>query len=276
MAFDIGAMVAPLFVPGDRPERIAKAAASGADAVVVDLEDSVSPQAKAAARANLASLPDLAVPLIVRVNAVGTPWHDDDLAALGGAPVSAVILPKAEQAKDTSALREALGGVALIALIETARGLAAARDIAASGTARLAFGSIDFCADIGAAHTQEALIFARSELVLASRLANLPGPLDGVTAAFDDAESLARDVRHARDLGLTGKLCIHPGQIQSVLAGFAPSEAEVAWATRVVAGGVGGAQAVDGAMIDAPVRAMAERVLVRAAAAQARSSRPAS
>ena len=160
----------------------------------------------------------------------------------------------------------ALGGKPVIALVESARGLADARALAAlDGVALLAFGSIDFCADIGCAHTRDALCAARSEIVLASRLAAIAAPLDGVTTAIDDAVAVEDDARHARELGFAGKLLIHPRQITPALAGLMPDAAEIAWARRVVAAAEG-ASRVDGAMVDAPVRLRAEAILSRAGA----------
>jgi len=190
--------VTPIFVPGDRPERFAKAAASGADAVIIDLEDAVAFDQKLQARADLrAALLPRGVDMGVRINPVGTRWHVQDLEALAGLKLSMVMLAKTETTADIAAVAAATG-LPVIALIETANGLARAREIArAPGTMRLAFGSIDFCADIGAAHTREALLAARSELVLASRLANLPPPIDGVTTALDDAALLQDDAAYA-------------------------------------------------------------------------------
>lgn len=255
--------VAPLFVPGNRPERFAKAAASGADCVIIDLEDAVAPEDKAMAREAAARARPEGVPLLVRVNAAGTPWHGEDLAALAASPAG-IILPKAEETSALAVIRAAIGpGRALVALVESARGLAAARDLARAST-RLAFGSIDFAADLGCAHTREALLAARSELVLASRLAGIAAPLDGVTAAIGDDALTEADSRHAADLGFGGKLLIHPRQVAAALRGFAPSSAEVEWARSVLAAGGAGAVAVDGMMIDAPVRIRAERILARA------------
>lgn len=255
-------MLVPLFVPGDRPERFEKAASAGADAVIIDLEDAVAPHAKTAARAALTAA--LGVPVLVRVNAAGTPWHGEDLAATFRVAPAAVVLPKAEDPATLDQVRSALGPlIPIIALIETARGLAAVRAIAAHpAVGRLAFGSIDFCADLGCAHEREVLLPARSELVLASRLAGLPAPVDGVTPSIDDAEPITCDARHARALGFGGKLAIHPRQIGPIRAGFAPDAAEIAWAERVLASGAGAA-AVDGAMVDEPVRIRARAVLAR-------------
>jgi len=254
-----------LFVPGDRPARFAKAAASGADAMIIDFEDAVAPENKAVARAGLraAALP-AGFEVCVRVNAVGTTWHLDDLKALAGVKISAIMLPKAETQADIDAVAAATG-VPVIALIETAIGLAAVRQIARHpAIMRLAFGSIDFCADLGAAHTRDALLAARSELVLASRLANLPPPIDGVTTSITDAALIQNDASYALGLGFGGKLCIHPSQIAAVRAGFAPTDAEMAWAEKILAAAEGGAVSVDGAMVDAPVRLRARQILARA------------
>lgn len=256
----VSAIQTPLFVPANRPERFAKAAASGADAVILDLEDAVAEGDKTSARALLdARFTDL--PVIVRINAAGTPWINDDLAAIAGAGFAAVILPKAERADQVTATVSALNGTPLIALIESAQGLANARAIAAlDGVERLAFGSVDFCADLGCAHLREVLLPARSELVLASRLAGIAPPLDGVTVALDDPAVSHDDAAHARALGMSGKLCIHPRQIDPIRRAFAPSDTEVNWARRVMAAG-DGAVSVDGQMVDAPVRIRAQAIL---------------
>lgn len=257
----VAATRAPLFVPANRPERFAKAAISGADAVILDLEDAVAADAKDLARAALdkgfASLP-----VIVRVNAHGTPWHLADLAAAAALRPAAVVLPKAESASVTAQVISALGGVPVIALIESAAGLANVHAIARAGVARLAFGSVDFCADLGCEHLREVLLPCRSALVLASRLAGIAAPIDGVTVRLDDLHLSAEDAAHARALGMTGKLCIHPKQIAPVRAAFAPSEAELDWARRVLASG-DGAATLDGAMVDEPVRLRARAVLAQ-------------
>lgn len=127
-----------------------------------------------------------------------------------------------------------------------------------------AFGSLDDAADVGVEHTWEALLHARSMVVLASRVGGCPGPVDGVTTALRDPETLERDVAAARALGFTGKLCIHPAQVDAVRQGFAPTQEEVAWARRVVAAveaEPAGAVSVDGAMVDKPVLDRARRIL---------------
>lgn len=251
----------PLFVPANRPERFAKAAASDADAVILDLEDAVPAAEKDSARANL-TVDFTDKPVIVRINASGTAFHDADIEALKRLGVAAVMVSKAEKVADVSALWSALDGqVPVIALIESAIGLANARALAAlEGVVRLAFGSIDYCADLGCAHKREVLLPVRSELVLASKLAGIAAPIDGVTADLTDVEEIHSDTAHAKDLGMTGKLCIHPKQVAEVRKAFAPSEAELEWARRVLESG-DGAATVDGAMVDEPVRIRARAIL---------------
>jgi citrate lyase subunit beta/citryl-CoA lyase len=251
-----------LFVPGDRPERFEKAQASGADEVIIDLEDAVEPERKESARrAAVAGLADVSA--WVRINPVGTPWHADDLAALRGVPgLRGVVLPKAEDPADLESLAAAVSGPVL-PLVETALGLSQVAGLArCTGIARLAFGSIDFCLDLGCEETEEALLFARSQLVLASRLAGLPPPVDGVTVDVADPAAASAASRHARALGFGGKLCIHPAQIEPVAAAWRRAPEEVAWARRVVeASSAGGAVRVDGQLVDRPVVERAHRLL---------------
>lgn len=263
----LDAIALPLFVPADRPDRYAKALAAGSDAVIVDLEDAVAPGEKAAARERVLgareAIAAASCPVLLRVNAADTPFHADDLAAAARLPLAGLVLPKAENPDAVRAARQK-SNHAVVALIESARGLAEARAIA-EAAARLAFGSIDFAADLGCAHTREALLAARSGLVLASRLAGRPGPIDGVTTAYRDPAPVEDDARHGAALGFAGKLLIHPAQIAPARAGFAPGAEERAWAERVLRGMAegGGAAVVDGAMVDAPVRLRAEQIVRR-------------
>lgn len=258
--------VAPLFVPANRPERFKKAAASGADAVILDLEDAVPPEAKQEARGCVHLYRGLSDhPVLVRINGMGTAWHRDDVALISSLSIDGVVLPKAEMG--TPLIRLAAGlrrHVPIVALIETARGLRSAFEIAAfPGIVRLAFGSIDFCAELGCSHTREALLSARSSLILASRLAGKGAPLDGITTSIDDTDVVRDDARYSCDLGFGGKLAIHPRQIEPIRMGFRPDDGEIVWAQRVLAAG-DGAVAVDGAMVDTPVRMRARSVLARA------------
>jgi citrate lyase subunit beta / citryl-CoA lyase len=268
MASDFSTLALFLFVPADRPDRWAKAFAAGADAVILDLEDGVAASAKPGARRALREGRDAIdaapCPILVRVNARSSDDYSLDLDAVRDLGLAGVMLAKAETAADVEATSAATGAP-VVALIETARGLAAARLIAAA-CARIAFGSIDFAADLGTAHTPAALASARSELVLASRLADRPAPIDGVTTSVKDPDLVRADAAHACELGFSGKLLIHPAQIAPAMDGFRPSDDDVAWAERILsARGALGAAAVDGAMVDAPVFLRAEQILRRAA-----------
>ena len=179
---NISGLALLLFLPADRTERYSKAFGAGADAVILDLEDGVAPDRKDQARAALvgqrAAIAAAGCPVLVRINASGSADQPTDIAAIANLPLAAVMLSKAESATGVAALAKATGR-AVLALIESAKGVAAAREIAGTG-ARLAFGSIDYAADLGCAHTRQALLMARAELVSASRLAGIAPPLDGV------------------------------------------------------------------------------------------------
>ncbi|MDP9891613.1 citrate lyase subunit beta/citryl-CoA lyase [Variovorax boronicumulans] len=266
-----------LFVPADRPERHARALAAGTGGVIVDLEDAVAPERKASAReglaASFAALPEAGRQrLLVRINASGTPWHDDDRAAVaalvGQGLIAGVVLPKAERACDLQQLAEAIGPQGLlIPLVESAAGLAAVDELAtAPQVLRLAFGNLDFQADVGLACDADEveLVPVRLALLLATRRAGLPAPIDGVTPDWRDAQRLAADTARARRGGFGAKLCIHPDQVAPVHAALGPSADELVWARRVidaVRSAGGGVVSLDGRMVDAPVVRLAERLL---------------
>ncbi|MFO0388032.1 MAG: HpcH/HpaI aldolase/citrate lyase family protein [bacterium] len=276
-----------LFVPANRPERITKALASGADAVIVDLEDAVAAEAKESARDTLHAWLDSAEaqcvhpPVLVRVNGHSTPWHHADLALCRHAHVTAVMLPKTEYAEAlTSAHRDSSKPV--LPIIESALALHHLHAIAhAPGCARLVFGKLDLAIDLGlqasAADRDEAMFAPyRALLVLASRLAGLPAPVEGVFTALDDSASLSAYTQRARRDGFGALLLIHPRQVEAVHQALAPGEAELAWARRVLAAATtshGAATAVDGQMIDAPVIARAERLLGAKVSAPGRPAR---
>lgn len=253
-----------LFVPGNRPDRFEKALAAGADAVIVDLEDAVPLEGKADARAAVARWLAPSHAVVIRVNGPETEWFADDVALCAAAGVAAVMVPKTERPESLHRVARAAPGRAILPLIESAAGFDKARAIAAcDGVQRLVFGSIDFQLDLGIQGDDE-LLFYRSQLVLLSRLANRAAPVDGVTAAFDDAAALQRDTERARRLGFGAKLCIHPRQVAEVNRGLMPTEAEVEWARRVVEAAAragGAAVAVDGKMIDRPVILRAQALL---------------
>lgn len=263
-----------LFVPADRPERFGKALASGADAVVIDLEDAVNPQDKATARAGLKAWLETApagTKVCVRVNGTATDWHADDLGLAALPAVHAIMLPKTESAAMVGGVREGMTpGQALVGLVESVAGVLALREIAQSGAvARLAFGSVDFCTDAGMQDEDGVLDPVRTAFTLESRLAGLGAPVDGVSVSLDDAAQIAADARRARQLGFGAKLCIHPKQVAPVNAGFLPTEQERDWATRVMSAmetGGRGAIAVGGKLIDKPLVLLARRILSQPAA----------
>jgi citrate lyase subunit beta/citryl-CoA lyase len=261
-----------LFVPGNRPERFAKALASGADAVIIDLEDAVPLDAKLAARdALLAAWPDFDAArrarLLVRVNPFGTPWHQADLAAVANLTgLGAVMLPKAETPQQIAHAAQT-SRLPVLPLIESAEGLGQMDLMARTpNVLRLVLGHIDLQADLGLScgPDEAELAPVRLALVVASRRAGLPSPVDGVTTATIDAEVLAQDAQRSRRFGMGAKLCIHPAQVDGVHQALAPTEAECDWARRVLAAEVaagGGAFSVDGKMVDPPVLLLARRIL---------------
>lgn len=256
-----------LFVPSDRPERFDKALASGAHAIIIDLEDAVLPERKPAARTALREwLRQATQPVVVRVNPAGTPWHEEDCALLTLDRVRAVMVPKAEDPAQLARLAATLRpGQTLLPLVETVAGHFAAAEIArVPRVTRLAFGSFDFMADAGIRGDAEELDLVRSQLVLASRHAGIAAPVDGVTLATDDALQIERDVQRSRRFGMGGKLCIHPRQVPAVNAGFAPTVQEVDWARRVIAAlaqGSRGAVTIDGKLVDRPIELLARAIL---------------
>ncbi len=273
-----------LFVPANRPERYAKALASGAGAVIIDLEDAVPADGKLAARTQLAEafaqLPaGQRSRLLVRINAGGTPWHDDDLLLLAQLAreregLAGVVLPKVESAAELSRVAARVGkACALLPMLESAAGLAALEALALSpGVARLVFGNLDFQADVGMAcgPDEAELLPVRLALVLASRRAGLAAPVDGVTPGTRDTAQLQADAARSRRGGFGAKLCIHPAQVAVVNAALGPTAAEVDWARRVLeknSSAGGGVFSLDGRMVDAPVLRLARRTLALQAAA---------
>jgi citrate lyase subunit beta/citryl-CoA lyase len=256
-----------LYVPGDRPDRFAKASTSGADVVICDLEDAVAGANKATARVAVAAwLRDHRA--LVRVNGTDTRWHDEDIAAITGAPgLAGVVLPKSQGAEQISDVAHRLGDcVHVMPLVESAAGVANAAAIAAGPqVSALAFGSIDFALDIGIDDTDDtALLYARSTLVIASRVAGIAAPIDGVTLKVSDAHAVRGDARRARALGFGGKQCIHPHQVHEVNATFTPSPEALVRAQRIVDAAEsshGSAVQLDGQMIDKPRIDQARRVL---------------
>ena len=256
-----------LFVPGNRPDRYAKALAAGADAVIVDLEDAVPPKDKQSARAALSAWLAPEHPMLLRVNGAESQWFREDLPLCKMPGVAGVLLPKAENVEDIRAVAENSGAaMPILPLIETARGFWNAPALAHPKVQRFVFGSIDFQLDLGIQGEEEELLYFRSQLVLISRIAGLEPPVDGVTTALDDAERIRGDTLRAKRLGFGAKLCIHPRQVSVVNECFEPTAEEENWAKRIVEAAEavhGAAVSVDGRMVDRPVIARAEAILSR-------------
>jgi len=256
-----------LFVPGNRPDRFAKGLASGADVVILDLEDAVPPTEKAAARRHVAAWVSKEHPVAVRVNAFGTEWFADDVDICRALGVAAVMVPKAEHEHQLAVIGDRLGrAMPILPIIETALGVWHAEPLArAPGVTRLVFGALDLALDLQVT-SDEGLAAFRSQVVLVSRVVGLAPPIDVPTTSFTDPDRVRAEAQRARAMGFGGKLCIHPAQITPVHEAFVPSDEEVTWARRVLAAdaaSAGSATALDGEMVDRPVVARARAVLAR-------------
>lgn len=265
-----------LFVPGNRPERFAKALAAGADAVCVDLEDAVAPDQKATARAAICAFlkeTRAAKPVLgVRLNAPSTLAMAHDLAAVAEALSAAafVMVPKTQAGIELENLRASLGPTCppLWPVIETGQALEAAYEVAAAASpdGGVLFGAADFSADVGCTLEWEALAYARGRLAAACAAANI-ALLDVPYLDVKDEAGLTESTRRAKALGFTGRACIHPDQVAPVNACFTPTEAEISRAKRVVAAlaeAKGAAALLDGKLIEKPVILAAQRILERA------------
>lgn len=259
-----------LFVPGNRPQRFDKAQASGAGAIVLDLEDSVVPDGKVAAREQIARwlAQSPAGDIVVRINARQSRWFADDLALLRETKVRFVILPKAESADDIAAVLEAMPDDGMVLpLIESARGLQNVAAIAqAPRVQRIAFGALDYAVDMNLSGDERGLIFPMSQIAAASRCAGIASPIGGVTLSIDDQTALLSDFAFARAFGFGAKLCMHPNQVKIIERAMMPTLAQIDWARRVIEAASSGQGAVqlDGKMVDKPVLLQAQGILARA------------
>jgi citrate lyase subunit beta/citryl-CoA lyase len=265
-----------LFVPGTRRDRFEKALAAGADGVIFDLEDSVDAGRKVEARETVGSFlstpPTTASLVLVRVNAAGSRWIDDDVALLRTLrDVFAVVIPKVESAGQIEAVASGVPSGRVVPLLETARGILDAPAIAAARAevAAMLFGAEDLTAELGIPRTVdgEELVYARSRVVLAAASAGAE-PLDAVFTNLSDADRLRADALRARAVGFRGKMAIHPDQVPVINEVFSPSTEEVDRARRLVesfeSARTEGVIRVDDQMIEAPVVARARRVLAMA------------
>lgn len=274
----MASLVAPLFVPADRPDRVEKAIKLGGDAVIVDLEDAVAPARKALARELAAEVlsgttPECAV--YVRVNGPGDPGlltADIEGLAPCWSVVEGIVLPKAEAADQIRRLDGLAPGKAVIPIVETALGIANAATIAAASphVLTLLFGLADLSAELGVVPTADGLelLTARSLVVLACAAARVARPIDGPHLNLEDEPGLGVSARQARRLGFGGKAAIHPRQLPAIREAFAPSAEELAWARRVMAAyseseraGIGAVKLDDGTFVDVPVAERARSIL---------------
>lgn len=262
-----------LFVPANRPDRFAKSLATRAHAVIVDLEDAVPLSEKDVARDAIRReltpwLLQYPERIVVRVNACGTPFLEDDLHLMDELGIRHIMLPKAESPEQLSSVADALSFTPLlIPMIESARGVDQVKAIAAHrNTLRLSLGNIDLQFSFGmqCGPDELELLPIRHQVLLASRLAEIAAPIDGVTVQIDSQDQLQADILRSKRLGFSAKLCIHPRQVDAVILGFQPSAQEIAYAQAVVAAdrtANGGVVQLNGKMVDRPVVMLAKSVL---------------
>ena len=264
-----------LFVPAVRPDRYPKALATGTDAVCLDLEDGVGlsakDEARAAALALFAERAPTRAEVSLRINDPKNDLGQRDLEALLRADLrpDALMLPKVSGPDDIRAVDAILGAAGstfpLIVQIETAQGVAAAIEIGTASTnvSALFFGAIDLSADIGCAVEWDALVYARSRVVLAAAVAGVTA-LDSPFMDVPALDALREESRRTRRLGFVGKAAIHPTQVSVIQEAFSPTAEEIAWARKVVAayeGNAGGVLLVEGQLIERPVVRAAQRTL---------------
>lgn len=259
-----------LFVPANRTERFEKALSTDADAVIIDLEDAVPPELKLSARESLTHwlLDHPNQQVMIRVNSSQTEWFNDDLQLAKYPNVSAIVLPKTESSTEIQAVLK-IRSLDIFPLIETPAGFINVRDIAKTANVRaLMFGSIDFQLEMNMQGGYYELLSFRNEIVLASKLAGINAPVDGVTVDFKDEVLIALETQQAKNLGFAGKLCIHPNQVGIVNNGFNPTQMEIEWAQQVmniVDEAQGQAVSFNGKMIDLPVILKAKKILKQVA-----------
>jgi citrate lyase subunit beta/citryl-CoA lyase len=264
MSIDLFDKRALLFLPASNPRAIAKARESDADLVILDLEDAVRPEDKESARqaAVEAVAEHWPMPVAIRINGTGSPWHGPDLVAITHADVELVIMPRVEEREELTFVRKQ-SGKAVAAMIETARGVLVAAHVAHDAVGLIA-GTNDLSADLrlprgaGRGPLQTAL----QSIVLAGRAQRIP-VFDGVYNQLDDLDGFSAEAAEGRRLGFDGKSLIHPSQIAPCHAAFAPSEEDLARAERLLAAATGGAERFEGEMIERMHVESARRLLTR-------------
>ena len=271
-----------LLTPADDLHKITKAINSGADAVLIDMEDSIAPSAKASAREIMTQAPEANVPIYVRVNPVREEHFVNDVDAVSGMNCQGIVVPKVESAKDMEICNRYVTkagkttghhgtGLDVIPVIETAKGVVNMREILRASTcsSRASFGAGDLTADTGMEWTDDelALHVVRTQMAIESKAAGLLPPLDTPHWEFRDIDKLRASAVRGRQLGFGGKICIHPAQLQAVNEVFSPTGAEIEWAKKVItefeaAEAQGkGCITVDGQMVDMAVAKRARNIL---------------
>lgn len=263
-----------LFMPGSRPDMVAKIPRFTPDLAVVDLEDAVAAgdkeQARAAAASAIAALPAGDGVVLVRVNPVGSPWFTADLAMAAGCGAAGVVVPKLDSVAQLEHLHAELDRLSwsrpvVVAGLETVLGVADARSVLAAGVSAAYFGAEDYIADIGGRRTAAGgeVLYARSHVVLAAFLNGVPA-IDQAVVAFDDPAAFRTDARSGADLGYQGKICIHPSQVSLAHDAHTPDARQVAHAQAVIEAGAAGVTVVNGQMADDVHLRMARTTLARA------------
>lgn len=278
-----------LFVPGNRPERVDKAVASGADAVIIDLEDAVPKfqkvETRAIVRKKVEEHGDTSI-IIVRVNSLDSGYFEDDIKEILSIRLSSIMVPKVEEASHIHEINEAMlsvekgigittGYIPIIPLIESAKGVQNIHEIVSMNTDpprvfTVAFGAADYTLDLGIEMTEEGteLIYPRSRLAIACRSAGIDPPLDTpFMIDFKNIELLKIDAGRAKILGFQGKMCIHPNQVEPCNAIFSPTPKEIEWANKIIsafdeaeAKGIAAIQ-VEGKFVDYPIVERCRRIL---------------
>jgi citrate lyase subunit beta/citryl-CoA lyase len=263
-----------LFSPGHRPEFFNKALASASKAIIIDLEDAVPPAQKKQAREHIQTFwqscsMENRQRVLIRINPIDTDFTNDDIAFLNvlEGPIN-VVVPKVESLQQLMLLTQQVPSLnSVIAIIESARGIDSVKEIATHPLVlRLALGNIDTQADLGLRcdENETELLPVKFAINLASRLAGIAPPIDGVSTDIHGSELLAKDTHRAKRLGFGAKLCIHPKQVDVVMSCFTPTEKEIEYAKRVIeadSNSQGAAVQLDGKMIDRPVVLLAQRTL---------------
>lgn len=271
----LGMGPALLFCPGDRPDRFQKAA-ERADAVILDLEDAVGAESKTAAREAIATAALEPSRTIVRVQARGASGFRDDLAAVAASPFRTVMLAKAESPDEVDAVAEAIEGVRVIALLETARGVLAAESIAAHGrVVGLMWGAEDLVASMGGTSSRDetgayrdVAMHARSHVLLVAGAHGVTA-IDAIRTDIADLDGAEAEALDAAASGFGAKACIHPNHVEPYRRAFAPTEAQLDEARRILAAAeqTPGVFSFEGRMVDEPILRHARSVVARATGA---------